>query len=124
MSWSFWQSVAWLLWKGLFFCTTVLFFIDNNGVRDSTIQGRIDDGLAELLLQIIINAEMSVHAIPWYTRIPSPSNPSDSLSRGACEAYDSNKRVGDGHLSKSVLRKSVGSAWSDLRQVEDTDYMA
>ena len=53
--------------------------------------------------------------------VPSPSNPSDSLSKGSCNAYDSSKRVGEGHLSKCV--EEISGQWSSPRRVEEPDEM-
>ena len=86
-------TLAWLLWKERLMCSTVIFFIDNNGVRDSCIRGRTENDLAELLLETTLNVEMNAHAIPWYARVPSASNPSDSLSRGCCDGFKPQQRV-------------------------------
>ena len=94
-------TIAWLLWKEWLMCATVIFFIDNNGVRDSCIRGRTENDLAELLLEITLNVEMGTHAIPWYARVPSASNPSDSLSRGCCDDFIPQQRVSvDAHLNQ------------------------
>ena len=86
-------AIAWLLWKERLTCATVMFFIDNNGVKDSTIKGKTDNLLAELLLETILNIELAAHSIPWYARVPSASNPSDSLSRGQCDGLDNKLEI-------------------------------
>ena len=102
-------AIAWLLWKEKLACSTVVFFVDNNGVRDSCIRGRTENDLAELLLEITLNVEMSSHSIPWYARVPSSSNPSDSLSRGSCDDFLPELRVPvDGHLRQIIEQ------WFDL----------
>ena len=96
-----------------------MFFIDNNGVRDSTIKGRTLNDLAELLLEIILNVEMTAHAIPWYARVPSASNPSDSLSRDKCDDVDPLKRVPTGEVEK-YLQQIIGQ-WTLLSSDGDED---
>ena len=49
--------------------------------------------LAELLLEIVLSVEMTAHAIPWYARVPSASNPADSLSRDQCGSFDPLRRT-------------------------------
>ena len=34
------------------------------------------------MLNALLKVEASSSAFPWYARVPSPSNPSDELSRG------------------------------------------
>ena len=86
-------TLSWMIWKERLQWATVMCFIDNNGVKDSTIRGRTDNALAEFLLEIILTLETSSHAIPWYARVPSPSIPSDSLSRGSCDSFPKSLEV-------------------------------
>ena len=63
----------------------LLVFIDNNGVRDALIKG--SSPLIDLFTMLsLCSLTVSVHSVsPWFTRIPSASNPADDPSRGEPE---------------------------------------
>ena len=62
-----------------------LCFIDNNAVRDGLIKGSspLCDMFSLLSVISLDIAEFSLS--PWFTRIPSKSNPADDPSRGQCK---------------------------------------
>ena len=41
------------------------------------------------MLDALLKVEASSSAFPWYARVPSPSNPSDDLSRGDLSFFTS-----------------------------------
>ena len=71
-------------------------------VKDSAIRGRTDNALAEFLLEVVLMFETSTHAIPWYARVPSPSNPSDTLSRGKCDLFPTDLKTCDGKVDEHL----------------------
>lgn len=44
---------------------------------------------ANLMLDALLKVEVSSSAFPWYARVPSPSNPSDDLSRRGLSLFTS-----------------------------------
>ena len=59
----------------------VIFFIDNNGVRDSLIKGSTNVPHSFAMLAIIASMLRALDITPWFTRVASKSNPSDGPSR-------------------------------------------
>ncbi len=39
------------------------------------------------MIDALLTVEAESSAFPWYARVPSPSNPSDELSRGDVQFY-------------------------------------
>lgn len=74
--------VALELWSATIQCCPTVFFIDNNGVRDVAISGSARSAVANILLEILLQTESCSSIFSWFARVPSPSNPSDGLSRG------------------------------------------
>ena len=60
-------------------------FIDNNSVRDVAISGKARCGAAIKMVEYLLRLEDTSAVWPWYSRVPSESNPSDLPSRQACE---------------------------------------
>lgn len=59
----------------------VIFFIDNNGAKDSIIRGSSDSESADWLVRAILTQECDQHSCSWYARVPTASNPADKPSR-------------------------------------------
>lgn len=74
--------VALELWSATIQCCPTVFFIDNNGVRDVAISGSARSAVANILLEILLQTGSCSSIFSWFARVPSPSNPSDGLSRG------------------------------------------
>ena len=68
----------------------VLYFIDNNGAKDSLIKGLMDSESGDPILQAIVGQEFVQHSYSWYSRVPTASNPSDKPSRLDCKELESN----------------------------------
>ena len=81
--------VAMSQWAPLFQGCPVVFFVDNNSSRDVAISGSARNRAANLMLDALLKVEASSSAFPWYARVPSPSNPSDGLSRGDLSFFES-----------------------------------
>ena len=74
--------VAMGLWGSLIQCSPTIFFIDNNAVRDVSISGSGRSPVACCLIEELLQFESDSAIHSWFARVPSPSNPSDKLSRG------------------------------------------
>ena len=55
---------------------------DNNSARDVAISASARNQTANIMIHALLKVEAESSAFPWYARVPSPSNPSDELSRG------------------------------------------
>ena len=74
--------VAMGLWGALIQCSPTIFFIDNNAVRDVSISSSGRSPVACCLIEELLQFESDSAIHSWFARVPSPSNPSDKLSRG------------------------------------------
>ena len=63
----------------------VVFFVDNNSVRDIAISANAKASIARRLLEDFLQKEHGASIIPWFARVPSPANPADEPSRVDCE---------------------------------------
>ncbi|CAE7032315.1 unnamed protein product [Symbiodinium sp. CCMP2592] len=79
-------TIAMDAWSHDFKGCPVIFFVDNNGVRDITISGHAKASIARRLLEIFLQLEHDASVVPWYARVPSPSNPADEPSRIECKS--------------------------------------
>jgi hypothetical protein len=59
----------------------VLYFVDNNAARDSSIRGDSDSLASRTLLTIFHAADISEPAWHWFSRVPTHSNIADDPSR-------------------------------------------
>ena len=73
--------VAMSQWSPIFQGCPVVFFVDNNSARDVAISGSARNQTANIMIDALLRVEAESSAFPWYARVPSPSNPSDELSR-------------------------------------------
>ena len=64
------------LWSALIAGSPTVFYVDNNSARDVAISGNARSTVANGLLESLLEAEMSANVLPWYGRVPSPSNSS------------------------------------------------
>lgn len=94
--------VAMSEWAHLFQGCPVVFFVDNNSSRDVAISGSARNDAANIMIDALLRVEADSSAFTWYARVPSPSNPSDELSRGDLDYF----------LSSDAIRVDVLS-WVD-----------
>ena len=78
-------SVAFDVWMNTLQGKQVVFFIDNNAVRDSLIGCKSSSKVASVILEQVLQAESDASIIPWFARVPSKSNIADDPSRGQVE---------------------------------------
>ena len=58
-----------------------MFYVDNNSTRDVAISASARTCVPSSLLEQLVHAEERLSFYPWYSRVPSPSNPADSPMR-------------------------------------------
>ena len=73
--------VAFELW-GKLSSKQVVFYVDNDGVRDVLISCNMADPVGSVLLTSVLELEGALAISSWFTRVPSKSNIADSPSRG------------------------------------------
>ena len=74
--------VALVLWGKLLSSRQVVFYVDNDGVRDVLISCNTADPVGSVLLTSVLELEGALAISSWFTRVPSKSNIADSPSRG------------------------------------------
>ena len=74
--------VALELWGELLSSRQVVFYIDNDGVRDVLISCNTSDPVGSVLLTKVLEKESACAISSWFTRVPSKSNVADDPSRG------------------------------------------
>lgn len=60
----------------------MVFYIDNDGVRDALISCTTADPVGSVMLAKVLELEGSLAVSAWLARVPSKSNIADSPSRG------------------------------------------
>ena len=63
-------------------------FIDNNSARDIAISASGRSNFAMALVEVLLQSEHRGSFFPWFARVPSQSNPADSLSRNRNEQLE------------------------------------
>ena len=74
--------VALELWGELLSSRQVVFYVDNDGVRDVLISCNTSDPVGSVLLASVLEKEGACALSSWFTRVPSKSNIADDPSRG------------------------------------------
>lgn len=69
------------LWNNIVASAKTIFFIDNEGAKFSLIKGYSASRNISHLCSLITASLDSVATLPWFSRVPSPSNISDFPSR-------------------------------------------
>ena len=81
----------------------VVFYVDNDGVRDVLISCSTSDPVGHALLIKTGELEGALALSSWFTRVPSKSNIADDPSRGECEKLISAKSQRDSVDPMSLL---------------------
>ena len=79
---------AFKVWSQVFRSSPLVVYVDNNSARDVAISGSGRSESAKTLLNALLCVEQSEGILPWYQRIPSPSNIADLPSRERCEEIE------------------------------------
>ena len=69
------------LWRDLLRGRHVLFFVDNDSAKDAAVRGYSPSLPSALLVGALWQALAEVAAVPWFDRVPGPSNLADGPSR-------------------------------------------
>ena len=69
------------LWSRVIDGSPTVIYVDNNSARDVAISGSARSEAACSLLDILLQEEFTAGIVPWYQRVPSPSNIADAPSR-------------------------------------------
>jgi len=59
----------------------VIFFVDNNGSKDSIVKGHSFSRAGDDIVRAVITLEYEQCSWNWYARVPTHSNPADDPSR-------------------------------------------
>jgi hypothetical protein len=73
--------LARLTWKHLLQEKAVIYFVDNEGVREALVKGSTKSVGSRRLLFQTAEAGVELGGFPWYSRVASPSNVADAPSR-------------------------------------------
>ena len=74
--------VALKAWGELLSSRQVVFYVDNDGVRDVLISCNTADPVGSVLFTSVLELEGTLAISSWFTRVPSKSNIADRPSRG------------------------------------------
>ena len=78
-------------------------FVDNNSVRDVCISGKARNATGNQLVTLLLAVEDLAGLNTWIARVPSPSNPSDILSRADTkEILSGRKRIKASSVEKTI----------------------
>ena len=108
-------SVAFDVWSNLLQGKQVVFFIDNNAVRDSLISCKSSGAVASCLLEHILQEESHSSIISWFARVPSKSNIADDPSRGQTNFLAEQK------CSEDPINKKRKLEWLDANVRRETE---
>lgn len=61
--------------------TRVIYFVDNEGVKEALVSGVTKSPASKTMLHECMIQDSTLNNLSWYTRIPSPSNIADAPSR-------------------------------------------
>ena len=86
----------------------IIYFIDNEAARFALLKGTSGKNSMQRLAAAFHAADLSHPCIAWVERVPSPSNPSDSPSRG--RADECVKAIGGVYAGKIGLPEEVREA--------------
>ena len=90
------------IWGPILFGCPVIIFVDNNSARDICISGSARSFPATRLISELLVLEDHHNISPWYTRVPSRSNPADLPSRVDSHCENLGSRIATGVVSSSV----------------------
>ena len=95
-----------VLWRDRVLNRSLVAFIDNNSVRDVCISGKARNQTGRKLVSLLLAVEDMAGLNVWISRVPSPSNPSDILSRELTTVW--------GHGSKQIKASQVGRLINEI----------
>ena len=84
-------------------------YVDNDGVSDSLIKGFSNVLALQFLLHEYVQQEVSLSAVSWVARVPSPSNPADAPSRSHVYCNDGYDRGLDRSIEALLICASISA---------------
>ena len=100
-------------WKSFFSHSPLLVFIDNNASRDVAISGKARGDVASRILECLLKLEDELAVWPWYSRVPSESNPADLPSRESC----SQVRLRGRTVRASPVDEELAALFQDMKLI-------
>ena len=92
-----------ILWRDRIVNRSLVAFVDNNSVRDVCISGKARNAMGHQLVTLLLAVEDLAGLNAWIARVPSPSNPSDILSReDTKEILSGRKRIKASSVEKTI----------------------
>ena len=92
-----------ILWRDRIVNRSLVAFVDNNSVRDVCISGKARNAMGHQLVTLLLAVEDLAGLNTWIARLPSPSNPSDILSReDTKEILSGRKRIKASSVEKTI----------------------
>lgn len=88
--------VALSVWRDQLSSRQVVFYIDNDRVRDVLISSDTSDPIGHVMLTRVLELEGALAIFSWFTRVPSRSNIADGPSRGECKELIAAKAIKTG----------------------------
>ena len=70
-----------ILWRCRIKHRPIVAYVDNNSARDVVISGKARNSIGRRLISLLLAVEDVAGINVWVSRVPSPSNPADILSR-------------------------------------------
>ena len=92
-----------ILWRDRIVNRSLVAFVDNNSIRDVCISGKARNAMGHQLITLLLAVEDLAGLNTWIARVPSPSNPSDILSReDTKEILSGRKRIKASSVEKTI----------------------
>ena len=99
--------IARLVWAERLRGRSALYFLDNDGAKGALIAGYSPNALACELVSRVTALDLEGNSLPWYDRVPSPSNLGDNPSRGerpvAVKGWPEPEEVGAAEVLRTTL---------------------
>ena len=105
-------AVAFSVWSSMLSNRPVCFYVDNEAAKAACVRAWGSTRLGNALVRHICVCEVAHSISPWYSRVPSFSNPADSPSRGdtAWLAERGSREVAVHEVASRLIREGQGEA--------------
>ena len=80
-------AIALMIWGALLSSSQVMLCVDNEGAKFALIRGYSDSFAISLICHLVAQQLDDKCILPWYSRVPSPSNLADFPSRKVKHRY-------------------------------------
>jgi len=79
------MSLASTIWNAHICYSQVVLYVDNESSKMAIIRGSGETPYASRFMEAFVQTESNSQIKSWFSRVPSHSNPSDGVSRLACD---------------------------------------